>query len=118
MVVQPSAPQILAPTPPAPSVRVNPKTKSRSASLPKTQDASTATSTTALHSLHYIIAALATTIAVVCVLDTQRKPSHIRMMGPAYLMQLHIEINALRHAQAKVAEVQAAIIEAQTPVQP
>ena len=68
--------------------------------------------------MHYIVAALATTIAIVCVLDTQRKPSHIRMMGPAYLMQLHIEINALRHAQAKVAEVQAAIIEAQTPVQP
>ena len=114
MVVQPSAPQILAPAPPAPSVRINPNTKSRSASLPKTRDAST----TALHSLHYIVAALATTIAIVCVLDTQRKPSHIRMMGPAYLMQLHIEINALRHAQAKVAEVQAAIIEAQTPVQP
>ena len=114
MVVQPSAPQILAPTPPARSVRVNPNTKSRSDSLPKTQDASAA----ALHSLHYIVAALATTIAIVCVLDTQRKPSHIRMMGPAYLMQLHIEINALRHAQARVAEVQAAIIEAQTPVQP
>jgi len=114
MVVQPSAPQILAPTPPAPSVRVNPNTKSRSTPLPKTRDAST----TVLHSLHYIVAALATTIAILCILDTQRKPSHIRMMGPAYLMQLHIEINALRHAQAKVAEVQAAIIEAQTPVQP
>ena len=114
MVVQSPAPQILAPSPPSPSVRLNPKTKSRSTPLPKTHDASTTT----LHSLHYIVAALATTIAIVCVLDTQRKPSHIRMMGPAYLMQLHIEINALRHAQAKVAEVQAAIIEAQTPVQP
>lgn len=114
MVVQPSVPQILAPAPPAPSVRVNPNTKSRSASLSKTRDAST----TALHSLHCIVAALVTAIAVVCILDTQRKPSHIRMMGPAYLTQLHIEINALRHAQAKVAEVQAAIIEAQTPVQP
>ena len=114
MVVQPSAPQILAPTPPAPSVRVNPNTKGRSVSLPKTRDASTA----ALHSLHYIVAALATTIAIVCILDAQRKPSHIRMMSPAYLMQLHIEINALRHAQAKVAEVQAAILEAHPPVQP
>lgn len=66
--------------------------------------------------MHYIVAALATTIAIVCILDTQRKPSHIRMMSPAYLMQLHIEINALQHAQAKVAEVHAAIIEAQTPV--
>ena len=53
---------------------------------------------------------MGTTIAIVCILDTQGKPSHIRMMGPAYLMQLHIEINALRHAQAKVAEVQAAIL--------
>ena len=114
MVVQPSAPQILAPSPPSSSVRVNPNTKSRSTPLPKTHDASTS----ALHSLHYIVAALATTIAVVCILDTQRKPSHIRMMGPAYLMQLHIEINALRRAQARVAEVQAAILEAQTPVQP
>ena len=114
MVVQPSAPQILAPSPPSPSVRVHPNTKSRSTPLPKTRDASTA----ALHSLHYIVAALATTIAVVCILDTQRKPSHIRMMGPAYLMQLHIEINALRHAQARVAKVQAAINVAQTPIQP
>ena len=114
MVVQPSAPQILAPTPPAPSVRVNLNKKSSSTSLPKTRDASA----TALHSLHYIVAALATTIAVVCILDIQRKPSHIRMMSPAYLMQLHIEINALQHAQAKVAEVQSAIIVAQTPVQP
>ena len=114
MVVQPSAPQILAPTPPAPSVRVNPNTKSRSTPLPKTREASTA----ALHSLHYIVAALATTIAVVCILDTQRKPSHIRVLSPAYLAQLQMDINALRHAQARVAEVQAAIIEAQTPVQP
>ena len=105
MVVQPSAPQILAPTPPAPSVRVNPNTKGRSVSLPKTRDASTA----ALHSLHYIVAALATTIAVVCILDTQRKPSHIRVLSPGYLAQLQMDINALRHAQAKVAEVQAAI---------
>lgn len=114
MVVQSPAPQILAPTPSAPSVRVNPNTKNRSASLPKTQDASN----TALHSMHYIVAALATTIAVVCILDTQRKPSHIRVLSPRYLAQLQMEINALRHAQAKVAEVQAAIIEAQTPVQP
>ena len=114
MVVQTSAPQILAPTPPAPSVRVNPNTKSRSTPLPKTREASTA----ALHSLHYIVAALATTIAVVCILDTQRKPSHIRVLSPAYVAQLQMDINALRHAQARVAEVQAAIIEAQTPVQP
>ena len=114
MVVQPSAPQILAPTPQAPGVQINPNTKSLSDSLPKRRGAST----TALYSLHYIVAALVTTIAVVCILDTQRKPSHIRMMGPAYLMQLQIEINALQHAQAKVAEVQAVIIDAQTPIQP
>ena len=118
MVVQSPAPQILAPTPSAPSVRVNPNTKNRSASLPKTQDASTATSNTALHSMHYIVAALATTIAVVCILDTQRKPSHIRVLSPAYLAQLQMDINTLRHAQRKVARVEAAIIEAQTPVQP
>lgn len=105
MVVHPSAPQILAPSPPSPSVHVNPNTKSRSTPLPKTRDASTA----ALHSLHYIVAALATTIAVVCILDTQRKPSHIRVLSPGYLAQLQMDINALRLAQAKVAEVQAAI---------
>jgi len=105
MVVQSPAPQILAPTPSAPSVRVNPNTKNRSASLPKTQDASN----TALHSMHYIVAALATTIAVVCILDTQRKPSHIRVLSPAYLAQLQMDINTLRHAQRKVARVEAAI---------
>jgi hypothetical protein len=68
--------------------------------------------------MRYMVAALATTIAVVCILDTQRKPSHIRVLSPAYLAQLHMDINTLRHAQAKVAEVHAAIIEAQTPVQP
>lgn len=105
MVVQPPAPQILAPTPPAPSVRLNPNTKSRSASLPKTRDASA----TALHSLHYIIPALATTIAIVSILDTHRKPSHIRVLGPAYWAQLQMDINILRHAQRKVARVEAAI---------
>ncbi len=105
MVVQSPAPQILAPTPSAPSVRVNPNTKNRSASLPKTRDASN----TALHSMHYIVAALATTIAVVCILDTQRKPSHIRVLSPAYLAQLQMDINTLRHAQRKVARVEAAI---------
>ena len=105
MVVQPSAPQILAPTPPAPSVRINPNTKSSSTPLPKTRDASA----TALHSLHYIVAALATTIAIVCILDTQRKPSHIRVLSPVYLAQLQMDINALRHAQRKLARVEAAI---------
>lgn len=114
MVVQSPAPQILSPTPPAPIVRINRNTKSRSASLPEARDAST----TALHSMHYIVAALATTIAIVCLLDTQRKPSHIRMISPAYLTQFYMELNALRHAQAKVAQVQAAITEAQNPVQP
>ena len=105
MVVQPSAPQILAPIPPAKSACVNPNTNSRDASIPKTRDAST----TALNSMHYIVAALATTIAVVCILDTQRKPSHIRVLSPAYLAQLQMDINTLRHAQRKVARVEAAI---------
>ena len=105
MVVNPLSPQILAPTPSAPSACVNPNTKSRGASIPKTRDAST----TALHSMHYIVAALATTIAVVCILDTQRKPSHIRVLSPAYLAQLQMDINTLRHAQRKVARVEAAI---------
>ena len=114
MVVQSPAPQISVPNPPAPQVRVNRNTKRRRASLAKTRD----TSANALHSMHYIIAALASTITIVCILDTQRKPSHIRMMSPAYLTQLYQEINDLRHAQAKVAKVQAAISEAQPPVKP
>ena len=106
MVVQSPAPQILSPSPPTPCVHVNRNTKVLSGSLPRAKS----TPATVLNSMHYIVAALATTIAVVCILDTQSKPSHIRVLSPAYLAQLHIEMNALRHAQAKVA----AIVEAQT----
>ena len=59
--------------------------------------------------MHYIVAALATTIAVVCILDNQRKPSHIRVLSPAYLAQLQMDINTLRHVQRKIAQVEAAI---------
>lgn len=57
---------------------------------------------------------LGVTVAVVCLLDTQRKPSHIRVLSPRYLADLYMEIKILRHAQAKLARVEAAIHSAET----
>ena len=106
MVVQSPTPHILAPTPSPPSVRVNRNTKAGAAAIPSP---AVRTRKTALESLHWIVVGLGVSVAVVCLLDTQRKPSHIRVLSPRYLADLYMEINILRHAQAKLARVEAAI---------
>ena len=62
MVVNPLSPQILAPTPSAPSACVNPNTKSRGASIPKTRDETPMKSTPFLFTL--ILTAIAAVAAI------------------------------------------------------